>query len=113
MIPKKTMAWEFTDDAVGHLPKFEIKCKICDTPMFMRHSIVGLDNALSEAVNLIAYKCPACDWFIRFEVNRPKEEIEKILEHRGGKQKLIPTDMWVKQSDAEIIEQKLRDLGYV
>jgi hypothetical protein len=64
-------------------------------------------------INQVCYKCPVCDWFITFEVRRPREEIEKILEHREGNKKLIPLDMWLTHEEEELIKSKLESLGYV
>ncbi len=111
-IPTTTNGWTFTDDEIGHLPKFPIKCRICDTAMFMRHSSVGHKEGWDVAVNQICYKCPVCDWFITFEVRRPIEEIDAILEHRGGKQRLVPLDMWLTHEEEELIREKLESLGY-
>jgi hypothetical protein len=81
--------------------------------MFMRHSTVGIKENWKIGVNQVAYKCPMCDWFITFEVRRPKKEIDKILEYRKGKKKLIPLDMWLNHEEEELIKSKLESLGYV
>lgn len=124
-MPEWTNGWTFTDDAIGHIPKRDFRCKtrvlndktgkseFCDTPMFIRHSTVGTKKGWKMGVNIVTYKCPACDWFTTFEVRRPREEIEKILEHREGKSMLIPQDMWLTHTEAKLIKRKLKDLGYV
>ena len=120
-----SVGWTPTGDELGHLPKFDIRCRTrklnpetgnvedCDTPMFMRHSTVGIRDDFDVGINIICYKCPACDWFITFEVRRPKEEIKGILDMRSGKKKLIPKDMWLTHDEEELIRQKLEVLGYV
>lgn len=108
-----SVGWMPTGDELGHLPNFDIKCRICDTPMFMRGTTVGIRDDFDVGINIICYKCPRCDWFITFEVRRPKDEIEGILKMRGGNKKLIPKDMWLTHEEEELIKQKLESLGYV
>jgi hypothetical protein len=82
--------------------------------MFMRHSTLGIREDFDVGLNIVAYKCPMCDWFILFEVRDDKDYIMKVFEkYRGEEKKLIPVDMWLSDDETGIIEQKLADLGYV
>ena len=82
--------------------------------MFMRWTSLGIREDFDMGLNLVAYKCPMCDWFITFEVRDDKEYIVKVFEkYRNEEKKLIPVDMWLDKDETRIIEQKLADLGYV
>ncbi len=111
---KRTVGWKRTNDIIGHTPKFKITCRICESPMFMRHSTVGFREGMDAGINQIAYKCPVCDWFITFEVRDDPKYITKVgMEYRQGQKKLIPTDMWLEDDETGIIKEKLESLGYV
>ena len=116
LILKKTPLWKRTNDLEGHKPKFNLECKICGTPMALRHSTIVRNETDEEKrgfeFNYMCYKCPACAWFIRFDVRDDKEYLFKVLdEYRGGNKMLVPTvDDWSDDSDE--IKQRLKDLGY-
>jgi hypothetical protein len=54
------------------------------------------------------YKCPVCDFVAIFGVPIEKEYYEKLIVLRGGSE-YIPLEDWNKH---EIIEEKLKQLGY-
>ena len=82
--------------------------------MFMRWTSLGIREDFDIGLNLVAYKCPICDWFITFEVRDDKDYIMKVFEkYRNEEKKLIPMDMWLEDDETGKIKEKLESLGYV
>jgi len=136
--------WERTYDMQGHKPKFDalcVRCKVSlgkDTKMQVRHSVLKIskdaqreayekdhpDERLPELkedgydpepnLNLMAYKCPHCAWFIRFQVSDDKEYLLEVFKKRQYSLKFIP--LWetdeLSDEDLKEVERQLQALGY-
>ena len=136
--------WERTNDILGHKPKFDMLCVRCkvsfgkDTKMQVRHSGLRISqNAMVEMYNkehppdkpweplpesfdpeinvhAMAYKCPYCAWFIRFQIPDTREYLQEIYKKRNYSQKFIPvweTDV-IDEEEQKKIEQQLESMGY-
>ena len=141
---KLTPGWERTNDIQGHKPKFDIICGRCvrsldkHTKMQIRHSVLKLsDDAQKEIyykecppeepwepnreafdtevdLNVMAYKCPHCAWFIRFYVQDDMEYIQEVFKKRNYRPKFIPlweTDV-IDEEEQKKIGQQLESMGY-
>jgi hypothetical protein len=141
---KLTPAWERTNDVQGHKPKFTVMCGRCaqsldsESKMQVRHSVLRLSidaqkeiyfkeyppeepwepdqKALDIEVdlNVMAYKCPHCAWFIKFYVQDDMEYIQDVFKKRGYQAKFIPLWETDELSDEELksVERQLQALGY-
>ena len=136
--------WKRTYDVLGHEPLFDMMCVRCkvslgkDTKMQVRHTGIKISqNAMVEIYNkehppekpwkpipeefdpeinmhAMAYKCPYCAWFIRFQIPDTREYLQEIYKKRNYSQKFIPvweTDV-VDEDEQKKIEQQLINLGY-
>ena len=136
--------WERTNDIRGHKPKFEMVCARCKasldkkTIMQVRHSGLKLSrNAMVEMYNKehppkepwkpipeefdpeinmngIAYKCPYCAWFIRFQIPDTREYLQEIYKKRDYSVKFIPvweTDV-IEEDEQKKIGEQLENMGY-
>ena len=105
--------WKRTDDKAGFEPNFAIWCRFCDADMVMRFSalfptpapVVGFEDAGAQ----IAFKCPECGYFVRFNVPSDKDYIDKIMKLRKGRKHFHD---FKKLSEDERVARQLEGLGY-
>lgn len=136
--------WKRTYDIVGHEPLFDMMCVRCktsfnkETKMQLRHTGIRLSkNAMAEIyhkehppekpwvpiseefdpeinMNALAYKCPHCAWFIRFQVPDTVEYLQEIFKKRDYNQKFVP--IWetdeLSEEELKSVERQLKSLGY-
>ena len=141
---KLTPGWERTNDVQGHKPKFDVMCGRCaksldkQTKMQIRHSVLRLSEDAQKEVyykdyppeepwepnrdafdvevdlNVMAYKCPHCAWFIKFYVQDDMEYIQEVFKKRKYSPKFIPLWETDELSEAELqeVQRQLQALGY-
>ena len=114
--PAITKMWVRTNDLRSHVPSFEIKCRHCDSKMFLRFSEVYATRyitiAIRHALNVVEYKCPRCSLTQKFFVEDTPEYLREVLDMRDGVRLFIPpVDEW--KSESEEIKQRLEILGYM
>lgn len=108
--------WRRTYDLYCHEPTFEIKCRHCNSKMFLRFTQILSEKymtlAIKDAVNVVEYKCPRCSFVKRFYVDDDYKYLCDMLEVRGGLTQFTPpVDEWEKES--EEIKKRLEILGYI
>ncbi len=108
----KVKLWSRTDDEIGHVPEFEVKCFHCGDKLTLRHSTIHYHPEESHAtgLNQACYKCPTCAWFVRFNVIDDREYLEKVHEIRGRRGKIPSKSEWSEEN--EDIARQLEALGY-
>jgi len=141
---KLTPGWERTNDMQGHKPKFDVICGRCvqsldkHTKMQIRHSVLSLSEDAQKEIyykeyppeepwepkkevsdadvylNVMAYKCPHCAWFIKFYVQDDMEYIQEVFKKRTYRLKFIPLWETDEMSEEELksIERQMVALGY-
>ena len=79
--------------------------------MAIRHGTAAYASP-GEGVNVLAYKCPRCAWFIQFFIVDEVEYIDEIIDkHRGGSYRFVPLcDDWSDEN--EEIGRQLEAMGY-
>ena len=104
--------WERTENAIGHRPKFEVKCFHCGTKMVVRNTKLLLDaEKIQLPANIMRYKCPNCAWLVDFEVTDTPQYLRRVARFRHGATFLVPdTEVWA--SEDEKIARQLEGLGY-
>jgi phage FluMu protein Com len=108
--------WRRTYDIYCHEPLFEMRCRHCDSKMFLRFSQILSEKymtlAIRDAVNVVEYKCPRCSWVKRFYVDDDQKYLFDMLDERGGLSQFTPpVEEWEKES--EEIKKRLEILGYL
>jgi len=122
--------WEFTP--MGHRPRWEIKCPVCQTPLRLRYSQIFRPNDVFQALenpsrkmgltpeekmDILtkcgwaedrAYKCPKCQHWEIYGIPLSWEELQQVREARRPAV-WVPIEEW---SEDHPIMQKLSSMGY-
>lgn len=114
------LKWKRCSGEKGYEANFDVKCHQCDGEMFLRNSELtyinkkGFGNRQVEPILKVMYKCTPCGVVSWFFIGYPYMDMDywnEIMKRRDNHFLYVPhPKTW---SEDALIQQRLKDLGYL